>query len=249
MVCRAERGWWTKSQTSLLNIYFRLSGFQSSLLFIHFRYGPNITSLHCTDQSEATKNLSDMWLSTLEISAAQLCSVTEIAPNSPFLCVYRSPNRYGFRAGAKATWYSATSSSQWYWLSILYLFYGVSGAPWEASINFTASEGRKRDHALSHFSATSPRSPLIMTVIYIHESPLSKTPLINKVSIKRQLVLFRSTSNKWLWQTMQTIFSFLGWTVMVLMITVSLPCHVIPSKLLSQALNSFFKVDYLPRQI
>ena len=33
--------WWTKSQSWLLNIYFRLSGFQSSLLLlIHFRYGP-----------------------------------------------------------------------------------------------------------------------------------------------------------------------------------------------------------------
>ena len=37
-------GSWTKSQFSLFNIYFRLSGFQSSLLFIHFRYGPNTCS-------------------------------------------------------------------------------------------------------------------------------------------------------------------------------------------------------------
>ena len=27
-----------------MNIYFRLSGFQSSLLLIHFRYGPNACS-------------------------------------------------------------------------------------------------------------------------------------------------------------------------------------------------------------
>ena len=41
--------------------------------------------------------------STLEIGAAQLRSVTEIAPKSPFLCVNRSPSvPYGFSAGAKA---------------------------------------------------------------------------------------------------------------------------------------------------
>ena len=43
----AERDWWTKSQSSLLNIYFRLSGFQSLLLLIHFRHGLNTCS-HCT---------------------------------------------------------------------------------------------------------------------------------------------------------------------------------------------------------
>ena len=48
-----------------------------------------------------------MKLSTLEICAAQLRSVTEIAPKSPFLSVNRSPSvRYDFRAGAKATQYS-----------------------------------------------------------------------------------------------------------------------------------------------
>ena len=35
------------------------------------------------------------WLSTFEIGEAQFRSVTEIAPKSPFLCVYRSPIRYG----------------------------------------------------------------------------------------------------------------------------------------------------------
>ena len=43
-----------------------------------------------------------MWVSTFEIGGAQFRSVTEIAPKSPFLCVNRSPIRYGFRAGAKA---------------------------------------------------------------------------------------------------------------------------------------------------
>ena len=48
------------------------------------------------------EHLSDMWLTTLEISAVQLCSVTEIAPKSLFLYVNRGPIRLGFRAGAKA---------------------------------------------------------------------------------------------------------------------------------------------------
>ena len=44
----AERVWWTKSQSPLLNIYFRLWGYQSSsLLLIHFRYSANTCS-HCT---------------------------------------------------------------------------------------------------------------------------------------------------------------------------------------------------------
>ena len=44
----------------------------------------------------------DMCLSTLEIGAAQLRSVTEIAPTEPFLCVNRSAFRYDFRGNAKA---------------------------------------------------------------------------------------------------------------------------------------------------
>ena len=42
--------------------------------------------------------------------AAQLRFVTEIVPKSPFLCVNRSPVWYGFRAGAKATWYSENAA-------------------------------------------------------------------------------------------------------------------------------------------
>ena len=42
-----------------------------------------------------------MLLSTLAINAGQLRSVTEIAPKSLFLCVNKSPIRYGFRVGAK----------------------------------------------------------------------------------------------------------------------------------------------------
>ena len=44
--------------------------------------------------------------STLEIGAAQLPSVTEIAPPQPFLCVKRrSPIRYYFRGGTKGICY------------------------------------------------------------------------------------------------------------------------------------------------
>ena len=45
-------------------------------------------------------------VSTLEIRAEQLRPVTEITPPQPFLCLNRSPIRYGFRAGAKAIRYS-----------------------------------------------------------------------------------------------------------------------------------------------
>ena len=74
----AERVWWTKSQSSLLNIYFRLGGFQSSLLLIHFWYSLS----NC------------FYCSTLEIDAAQLRSVAEIARKSSLLCVNRIPIRY-----------------------------------------------------------------------------------------------------------------------------------------------------------
>ena len=46
------------------------------------------------------ENLSDLWLSTLEIGKTQLC-----APKSPFLSVNSGPIRYGFRAGEKAIRY------------------------------------------------------------------------------------------------------------------------------------------------
>ena len=46
---------------------------------------------------------------TFEIGAAQLRSVTEIAPPQPFLCANRSPIRYGFRGGAKAIRYSVNT--------------------------------------------------------------------------------------------------------------------------------------------
>ena len=47
-----------------------------------------------------------MRLSALEIRAAQLRSVLETEPKSPFLCMNRNPIWYGFRTGAKAIQYS-----------------------------------------------------------------------------------------------------------------------------------------------
>ena len=54
----AVRVWCTKSQSSLLNIYFRLSGFQSSLLLIHFCYGPN-TCVHYTQEWYRISSICD----------------------------------------------------------------------------------------------------------------------------------------------------------------------------------------------
>ena len=55
-----------------------------------------------------TQNISDMRRTTLKVGAAQLRFVTEIALKSSFLCVKRSPIRYGFRDGAKAIGYTSS---------------------------------------------------------------------------------------------------------------------------------------------
>ena len=69
--------------------------------------------------------LSDLRLSTSEICATQLLSVTEIAPKSLFLCVNSSPVRYGLSACAKAIRDSVnmalfTHLSQTLWNDIIY---------------------------------------------------------------------------------------------------------------------------------
>ena len=51
-----------------------------------------------------------MWLSTFEISAAQLRSVIEIALKSPFLCMKGSTILYGFRARTKALRHSMNTA-------------------------------------------------------------------------------------------------------------------------------------------
>ena len=58
----AERIWCTQFQSSLLNIYFRPSGFQLSLLLIYFRYGLNTRS-YCTKEWHRTYPICDYPLS------------------------------------------------------------------------------------------------------------------------------------------------------------------------------------------
>lgn len=52
-----------------------------------------------------SQNLPHMWRSTFGMDAAQLGSVTVIAPKSLFSCVNRSLIEYDFRADEKAIWY------------------------------------------------------------------------------------------------------------------------------------------------
>ena len=81
-------------KSSPLDIYFRLSGFQSSLcLFIHFLDGPNECT-HCT--KVWYKNLIRYVTLHFRDQRAQLRSVTEIAPKLRLLCVNRSPIQYDF---------------------------------------------------------------------------------------------------------------------------------------------------------
>ena len=55
---------------------------------IHFRHGPNTRfTLH----QSVTRNLADMWRSTIEIGAAQIRSFTGIASKSLFSCMNRIP--------------------------------------------------------------------------------------------------------------------------------------------------------------
>ena len=56
--------------------------------------------------SDSLSRNSCIWLSTWEIGAAQLRSVTEIVPKSPFLYLNRSPIRYCFCASAEDSRYS-----------------------------------------------------------------------------------------------------------------------------------------------
>ena len=64
----AERVWYPKSQSSLLNIYFLISGFSSSLLLI---YPPVVY------HKQWNQNLFDMQRSSFKIGAAQPRSFTE----------------------------------------------------------------------------------------------------------------------------------------------------------------------------
>ena len=88
----AERVCCLDSRYSLLNVYFHLIWFKSSLLLIYFRYVLNNLSHRgggatCT---ESGKNLSNMWQSRFKICLVQLHSVTEMALKSLF-CLLADP--------------------------------------------------------------------------------------------------------------------------------------------------------------
>ena len=78
-------------------------GFSPLSYIIHLCYGPNTCSC-CTKVWHRT--WSNKWTSTFEISAVELCSITEIMAKSLLSCVKRSPTRYSFRAGARTIRYS-----------------------------------------------------------------------------------------------------------------------------------------------
>ena len=64
----AQEGLWTKSQPSLLLICFRLKGFQSFFILIHFRYAQNTCS-HCTKVKHRTYPICNAPL----LRSVQLC--------------------------------------------------------------------------------------------------------------------------------------------------------------------------------
>ena len=70
----ADRVCWTKSQSSLLSIYFSLRGIYSAFLLIHFPYCSN-TCLHCQKDWHTTYSIYDDVLSRMH--AAQLHSFSE----------------------------------------------------------------------------------------------------------------------------------------------------------------------------
>ena len=60
--------------------------------------------------TKSFKHLFDMWLSTLEVSAAHLRSITEIALKLPFLCVlWNRPFRVWLLSCQKCVWVPVTS--------------------------------------------------------------------------------------------------------------------------------------------
>ena len=75
--------------------------------------GAGVNKVHygLCENDESCEHLSDMWLSTLEIGAARLHCVTEIAPKSPFLCVNGCPVQCGLRANTKAIRYGLNVAS------------------------------------------------------------------------------------------------------------------------------------------
>ena len=102
--------WWTKSHSSLMNIYFLLSELQPSLLLIHFRYCSDTCS-HCTIVWHRTYTI---WNAPFSRSARRIflrCNRnrTEI---TPFVCV-KKPYL------VSAVWFSCRRKS-WYLVLIVW---------------------------------------------------------------------------------------------------------------------------------
>ena len=97
----AERFWRTKFQSLLFIIYFRLTGFQASLLLTYFRDGPNGCS-HCTK----------VWRKTYPICSAPLSRSARhiLAASQKSHGHSRTHIQYDFRSGAKAIQYSVNRS-------------------------------------------------------------------------------------------------------------------------------------------
>ena len=96
----AERVWWTKSQSSLMNIY---SGFQSSLQFIHFRY--RLNTVHIAPKYGRRR--------IFLICDALLGDQTKIELKSLFSCVNRNSIRYRFCAMQSKTYRYSVKNSVW----------------------------------------------------------------------------------------------------------------------------------------
>ena len=80
-------------------------------LFSRDQHEHTITPANCfrlkmTCQHEKYPGLVSTFSTPVKSGAAQLRFVTETALKSPFLCVNKRPNRYGFRVGARAFRYS-----------------------------------------------------------------------------------------------------------------------------------------------
>ena len=95
-----ERVWGTKFQSTLRNIYFRLRGFNFSLLLLFFCCGPKAGS-HAGEERPWQKPIS----TNFKIGVPQLRSVTEIAPKRSFLCLSRNSIWYGFRVCSRVIRY------------------------------------------------------------------------------------------------------------------------------------------------
>ena len=94
--------WWTKSQSSLLNIYFR---FRSSFILVHFRFGPNTCS-HYTKVWYRAYPICDSqlaksaWRSIAPLQKTRRNRLSYVRAEALYIW-------YEFRAGVKAILYSA----------------------------------------------------------------------------------------------------------------------------------------------